>query len=63
VNESPWMTVPEAAAYARRDPQTIATACRNKTLPASQKMRKGKWLINRDVLDAWIRGDLAEQSA
>ena len=58
--ETPWLTVPEAAAYAKRHTQTIKNALRDGSLRGSQTQRNGKWLVHRDDLDAWLRGEVAE---
>lgn len=57
--DSPWLTIAEAARYGKRHEDTISAACRNGSLRANQPRRKGKWLIHRDDLDAWIRGEIA----
>lgn len=57
--ETPWLTAPEAAVYAHRHPDTINRALRNGELAGNQPTRKGRWLIHRDALDAWIRGEVA----
>jgi excisionase family DNA binding protein len=60
---TPWLTVAEAATYAHRSPHTIWVACRDKTLRGNQPKAKGKWLIHRDDLDAWIRGERAAEAS
>jgi excisionase family DNA binding protein len=52
--DSPWMTTLEAAKYARCHPHTINKALRSRHLAGSQAVTKGRWLIHRDALDAWI---------
>ena len=53
---SPWMTVPEAAKYARRGHGAIYTACRTGELVATQTYEpRGTWIIHRDAIDDWIR--------
>jgi excisionase family DNA binding protein len=56
---TPWLSIGEAAAYAHRSPDTISAACREGSLRGNQPKPKGKWLIHRDDLDAWIRGERA----
>lgn len=58
--DSPWYEVPEAAQYARRHPQTIKNALRDGSLRGSQTVKNGKWLVHRDDLDAWLRGEIAD---
>lgn len=60
VASSPWKTTAEAAAYSKRHEDTITTALRSGTLRGSQKMKKGKWLIHVDDLDAWISKDIVK---
>lgn len=55
---SPWMTIDEAKSYARLGKNQIYEACRTKKLKARQTVApQGKWLIHRDDLDAWLRGE------
>lgn len=56
---SPWLKVPEAARYGRKSATTIANALRSGELRGSQTVRGGTWLIHRDDLDAYLRGELA----
>lgn len=60
--ESPWLTAPEAATYSRRHINTINLALRSGELKGQQPSGKrlGRWLIHRDDIDAWIRGEVAE---
>ena len=58
--DTPWLEVPEAAEYARRHTQTIKNALRDGSLRGSQTKRNGKWLVHRDDLDAWLRGEIAD---
>ncbi|MYV26343.1 helix-turn-helix domain-containing protein [Rhodococcus sp. DSM 6344] len=59
---SPWMTVPEAKTYARVGKHQIYQACRTKKLKARQQTEPhGVWIIHRDDLDAWLRGETSEQ--
>lgn len=63
--QSPWMSVKEAAAYARRHPKTIAAALR---LYRNSQARKGlrgaqpngpnsAWAIRRADVDRWCAGE------
>ncbi|MFE5789526.1 helix-turn-helix domain-containing protein [Rhodococcus erythropolis] len=55
------MTVAEAKIYARVGKHQIYEACRTKKLKARQTVApQGKWLIHRDDLDAWLRGETIE---
>jgi DNA binding domain, excisionase family len=56
---SPWLTVGEAVDYAKRSKNTLNCALRAGELRGSQTKRGGIWLIHRDDLDAWIRGEIA----
>ncbi len=58
--ETPWLTVDEAAEYARKSRSTVMIALRDDTLRGAQTGRNGKWLIHREDLDTWIRGDRAD---
>lgn len=59
---SPWLTIDEAKEYARLGKNQIYTACRTHRLKARQSVApQGKWLIHRDDLDAWLRGETSEQ--
>ena len=57
--ETPWLTVTEAAQYARRHAETVMKALRDGSLRGYQTKRSGIWSIHRDDLDAWIRGEVA----
>ena len=64
VAESPWLTIDEARTYAKAGKNQIYTACRTGRLKARQTVApQGKWLIHRDDLDAWLRGDTAAKPA
>ncbi len=52
----PWLTIREAAAEARRHPETVAEACRSGQLHGQQRARNASWRIEESCLDAWIRG-------
>lgn len=59
---SPWLTIDEAKEYARLGKNQIYTACRTRRLKARQTVApQGKWLIHRDDLDAWLRGEIVEK--
>lgn len=52
---SPWLTVPEAAAYSRVGRSKIYDACRGGGLTATQTHApKGTWIVHRDRIDEWI---------
>jgi len=54
---SPWLTVPEAAMYARCGTKRIYEACRTGDLVATQDTAPhGKWRIHVEDLDNYIRG-------
>lgn len=61
--ERRWMTVAEAAEYARRHPRTISDALRMGDLKGAQGKRKpgsrqgGHWLTTMEWVDAWIQGE------
>jgi excisionase family DNA binding protein len=55
--DSPYLTTKECAAYTRRTVASIANALRAGELRGAQPTRKGKWLVHRDDLDAWMRGE------
>jgi excisionase family DNA binding protein len=57
---SPWLTIPEAQAYARRSYSTISDALRSGEMRGSQTKRGGTWLVHTDDLDAWLRGEKAD---
>lgn len=54
---SPWLTVPEAAAYAKAGQSTIRRAIANGALPAGRvgEGPRGDARIHRDELDTWLR--------
>lgn len=56
--ESPWMTVDEAAAYARIDRDGLSRVLRSGELVGHRRGERGRWRIHRDELDAWIRGEI-----
>lgn len=57
---SPWLTVKEAAAYARSNTKAIREALASEELVGEQKVPRGKWRTRPEYLDAWIRGERAE---
>jgi excisionase family DNA binding protein len=57
--ETPWLTQKQAVAYSQRSERTINEALRNGELRGHQRGRGCNWLIHRDDLDAWIRGEIA----
>jgi len=56
---SPWITVREAAAYARVNTHTIYNALRAGDLEGFQINGKASnpWLTTAEAIDAWIRGE------
>lgn len=58
--DTPWMKVAEAAEYTRRSKTIIFAALRSGELRGNQRKSAGTWLIHRDDLDAWLRGDVAD---
>lgn len=70
--ESKYLSVIKAAEYAQCHPQTIGDALRGGTLHGVQRPRTvdgrrrtkgGHWKIRTDWIDAWLRGEPAEQQA
>lgn len=55
--DSPWMTIIEAAKYARSNTKTVGDALRDGSLRGYQTGRGGKWRIHRDDVNAWLRGE------
>lgn len=61
--ESPWLTVKEAAAYARRHAETVRKAVVEHArdprhgLKAYQWKAGATWKIHRDDLERWVRGE------
>jgi excisionase family DNA binding protein len=53
-----WLTLNEAAAYARFHRTTLGDAVRAGRLRGYQ-VDGGHWRIHRDDIDAWIRGEQA----
>lgn len=50
--KDPWLTVEEAARYAKCHVETIRSACRSRGIEA---FRKGsRWKIRVSAVDAWI---------
>lgn len=52
-----WLTVPEAAAYAKKTPHTIGNALRAGELDGEQPKKGAHWRVDRRAVDAWIRGE------
>lgn len=53
--ETPWLTTLEAAAYLKLSPQSIRAACREDKLRHVQPGgARGKILVRREWLDAWV---------
>ncbi len=60
---SPWLTVPEAAKYARCGTKRIYDACRTGDLVATQQTAPhGTWRIHVDDLDNYLRGGTTRPS-
>lgn len=57
MDNSPWLTTPEAGFYARRHPKTVLRALRTGELRGHQAKANGTWRIHRDDVDAWLRGE------
>ena len=57
---SPWMTVPEVAAYARMGRTEILTALNDESLRGHQTKPGGKWRVHVEDVDAYLRGEVAE---
>lgn len=57
---SEWLTVREAAAYARAHPQTIYDALRKGDLHGAQSGHGGKWTAKRSCIDSWKFGERCE---
>ena len=51
---TPWLTVPEAARYARCGRNAVYDACRTGAVKARQTGRGGTWVIHTDELDVWL---------
>ncbi|RII94568.1 helix-turn-helix domain-containing protein [Clavibacter californiensis] len=51
------MSVKEAAAAARRHDATIRVALEGGELHGVQRVARGKWMIERQCLLAWMEGD------
>lgn len=61
---SPWITVKEAAAYARRHPQTLYGALREYVQTGGKRGLRGAqngagrgWRVQRPDVDAWLTGE------
>lgn len=55
-----WFSVPAAAIYTGFARDTLLRALRSGELAGDQRAgRRGHWRIERDALDAWIRGEKA----
>ncbi|WP_072713752.1 helix-turn-helix domain-containing protein, partial [Rhodococcus rhodnii] len=56
-DDSPWMTVAEAAAYMRRHPKTVLRMLYDGELAGYQATEpNGRWRIHRDDADNALRG-------
>jgi hypothetical protein len=50
------LTVKEAAALARKHPDTVLKACQLGDLFATQRVKGGSWSIREDSIDHWLDG-------
>lgn len=63
MSESPWMTLEETCAYAKRSRETVRRAAvlwsRKKTegLRAHQRKAHARWRFHVEDVDRWIRGE------
>jgi excisionase family DNA binding protein len=55
--DSPWLSLAEAAAYAKFHKSTLADALRDGSLRGYQVRPGGDWRIRASDLDAWISGE------
>jgi hypothetical protein len=65
--DEPWMTVKEAALYARRHPKTILAALRRQQAPGGAARRQAlagvqprancTWRVRPADLDRWLAGE------
>jgi excisionase family DNA binding protein len=55
---SPWLTVKEAAAYARRAPGTLRSEVKAGRLKAARVGGRGQLLFRREYLDAWLEAQV-----
>lgn len=53
--DSPWLTVPEVAAYARSSKTEVLGALNDQSLRGYQNVKGGRWRVHRDDVDAWLR--------
>jgi excisionase family DNA binding protein len=57
--ETPWLTTAQAALYIHRHEEYIRELLRAGAIHGSQTGPNGRWLIHRDALDAYVRGEVA----
>ena len=57
LNERVWHTVQSAIEYSGYSERTILDALRDGTLKGTQRVKNGRWRIERADLDAWLRGE------
>lgn len=57
MTDTPWRTTAQAAEYAHCHKVTILRRLEAGELKGHQVKFGGRWLIHRDDLDAWIRGE------
>ena len=51
------LTVSRAAEASARHPETVRDALRSEELHGIQRVKRGKWLIDPECLEAWLAGD------
>lgn len=50
------LTPAEAAAWGRRHPDTVRRALEAGVLHGSQRVPRGRWVVARECLEAWLAG-------
>jgi excisionase family DNA binding protein len=53
---SEWMTVTEAAAYARCHRETVAVALRDGELVGAHRKKGAHWKVQATAVDSWLSG-------
>lgn len=54
---SPWMLLPEVQRYARCGRTEVLEALHDGRLRGHQTKPGGRWRINREDVDGWLRGE------
>lgn len=54
---SPWLTLAEAAQYARRGQESVRLALASGELRGVQASKGAKWRVRTVDLDAWLMGE------